>query len=130
MDDVLRSLDIEFFGKGNHKILCDEFLGHPEAVLLDVRTREETESLCFPLEHQVSLSLAIPLNQLPDRLDDVPRDRLVGILCVSDVRSAMAFLYLRSKGFTNVRILPGGTAGLAQQLKPGNVRKQVQARRS
>lgn len=128
MDDFLRTVDIDFLGRGKHKIPCDDFLANPEAVLVVVRTREETESVCFPLKHQVSLSLAIPLHELPDRLDEIPKDRLVGLLCVTDVRSAMAFLYLRSKGYENVRILPGGTSGLAAHVKTGKVRKQILAR--
>jgi len=128
MDDFMRTLTFDFFGQGKHKITCDEFLGDPNAVLLDVRTREEVECLSFPLKHQVSLSLAIPLDKLPDRLDEIPRDRVVGLLCVTDVRSSMAFLYLRSKGLNNVRILAGGTSGLVEQLKTGKVRNHILAK--
>jgi len=125
MDDLVRSLDKNFFGQGKHKIACEKFLATPEAVLLDVRTREEMECLAFPLKHYVSLCLTIPLNELPDRLDEIPRDRVVGVFCTSDVRSSMAFLYLRGKGFENVRVLTGGAAGLAGQITPGNVYKHL-----
>ncbi len=128
MDDFVRELTFAFFGQGKHKITCDKFLGNPDAVLLDVRTREEVECLHFPLKHQVRQSLAIPLNELPDRLDEIPRDGVIGLLCVTDVRSSMAFLYLRSKGFDNVRILAGGTSGLVEQLKTGKVRNHILAK--
>ena len=50
---------------------------------------------------------------------------MVAVLCVSDVRSAMAYLYLQTNGYNHVRILAGGIVGLAEQLKPGAVRKHV-----
>ena len=128
MDDFVRSLTLDFLGGGGHKVLPDALFSDPSAVLLDVRTREEVQSVCFPLENQVSISLQIPLNELPDRLVEIPRDRLVGILCVTDVRSAIAYAYLQTHGLDNVRVLAGGTAGLLEQLKTGNVRRHVLAR--
>jgi len=128
MHAFIRNLTCEFFGQGRHKVTYDSLFSDPSSVLLDVRTREETQSVCFPLEHHVSLSLRIPLNELPDRLKEIPRDRMVGILCVSDVRSAIAYAYLHANGLANAHILVGGTAGLVEQLKTGKVYKQVVAK--
>jgi rhodanese-related sulfurtransferase len=128
MDAFLRRLTFDFLGQGRHKVAYETLFSDPEGVLLDVRTREEMQSVRFTLEHQVSLSLHIPLDELPDRLEEVPRNCRVGILCVSDVRSAIAYAYLQANGFENVRVLAGGTAGLLEQLKTGMVRKQMTAR--
>ena len=128
MDDFLRRLTFDFLGRGSHKVLPAALFSDPAAVLLDVRTREELQSVCFPLVNQVSMSLQIPLNELPDRLAEIPRGCLVGILCVSDVRSAIAYAYLQVRGFDNVRVLAGGTAGLLDQLKTGNLRRSILAR--
>jgi rhodanese-related sulfurtransferase len=128
IDNFLRSLTFDFLGQGRHKVAYETLFSDPEAVVLDVRTREEMQSVCFTLEHQVSLSLHIPLNELPDRLEEVPRNCRIGILCVSDVRSAIAYAYLQANGFENVRVLAGGTAGLLEQLKTGMVRKLMISR--
>ena len=128
MNDVLRSLTFEFLGTGKHKIAHGAFLDLPDSVLLDVRTNEEVESVSFSLKGTISQSLHIPLNELPDRWGEVTGKGIVGILCVTDVRSAMAYLYLQSKGITNVRVLAGGTAGLLAELKTGKVRNRLIAK--
>lgn len=125
MDNVLRGLTFEFLGTGGHKITDDTFLDLPDATLLDVRTNEEVQAVSFSLKGLVSRSLHIPLNELPDRWEEIPREGLVGMLCVTDVRSAMAYIYLQSKGVSNVRVLAGGTAGLLAELKTGKVRKRL-----
>jgi rhodanese-related sulfurtransferase len=130
IDDVLRGLTFEFLGQGAHKTASEDLLGDPNATLLDVRTDEEVRAVRFPLEGLALRSLHIPLSDLPDRTEEVPSRELVAILCVSDVRSAIAYVYLQSQGFRNVRILTGGTAQLLNQLKTGNVRKQLLARRN
>jgi len=127
METLLRTMTLDFFGQGMHKISYDLLFKIPDAALLDVRTREEIDSVSFPLKYQVGLTLQIPLNELPNRLEEVPKDKTVAVLCVSDVRSAMAYLYLQAHGYAQARILAGGTAGLVEQLKPGNVRKHVMA---
>jgi len=128
LEDTLRSMTFEFLGRGCHKVSHAELFAAEDAVVLDVRTREETESVCFPLRHQVRTVLEIPLNELPDRLSEIPGDRPLGILCVSDIRSAMAFAYLRAMGYTEARILAGGTAALVDELRTRKVLKQAAAK--
>jgi len=125
LEGTLRSMTFEFLGTGGHKVAHADLFAAPDAVVLDVRTREEAESLAFPLRHQVREVIQIPLNELPDRLDELPPDCPIGILCVSDVRSAIAFAYLRAKGCTQARILAGGTAALVAELKTGKVREHI-----
>jgi rhodanese-related sulfurtransferase len=125
MDKILKKLDFTFLSKGGHKVSNVDFLDLTDATLLDVRTNEEVHTVNFSLEGLVAQSLHIPLNELPERLSEVPSNGVVGLLCVSDVRSAMAYIYLQSKGFINVRVLVGGSAGLLEELKTGKVRKRL-----
>lgn len=123
----MKSMDFEFLSRGMHKITYDTLFERPDGVLLDVRTYEEMESVIFPLKYHIGKTLRIPLNELPDRLDELPRDRPVAVLCVSDIRSAMAYLYLQVNGYEHVRILAGGLAGLAEQMKPGKIRRHMKS---
>lgn len=75
-----------------------------EVHLLDVRTREEWNG---ELRHLDGAQL-IPLDELRDRIDEVPRDRPVVAICRSGRRSAMATNILRSAGVTRVANLTGG----------------------
>ena len=45
MEQVIRSLTLEFFGKGKHKISPDEFFETKNGFLLDVRSKEESDSI-------------------------------------------------------------------------------------
>jgi rhodanese-related sulfurtransferase len=64
-----------------------------EAFVLDVRSREEYEA------GHVEGAYLIPVDELRDRLDEVPRDRPVLAYCKSGLRSYLATRILRQKGF-------------------------------
>jgi rhodanese-related sulfurtransferase len=72
------------------------------AVILDVREVSEYEAGHIP-DAQL-----IPLGELPDRLNEVPRDETVVIVCRSGNRSAQAHQFLLDQGFTNVHNMKGG----------------------
>ena len=80
------------------------------AVLLDVRERDEWNAGHAPGARHV------PLGDLPNRLDSLPRDRQVVVVCRSGHRSSQATSFLVRSGFDVVN-LDGGmrawaTAGL------------------
>ena len=75
-----------------------------EVHILDVRTRVETEE--EPV--QVAAAQLIPLNELRDRLTEVPTNRPVVTLCRSGRRSVMAFDILRKAGWAEVANIKGG----------------------
>jgi NADPH-dependent 2,4-dienoyl-CoA reductase/sulfur reductase-like enzyme/rhodanese-related sulfurtransferase len=54
----------------------------------------------------------IPQGQLAKRLDEVPRDRRVVLVCNSGARSYEAFVILAHAGFDNVVNVAGGMSGL------------------
>ena len=72
--------------------------------VLDVRSRAEFEG---ELGHLEAAHL-IPLDELRDRLDEVPRDRPIVALCQSGKRSAMAVDILRKADFERVANVNGG----------------------
>lgn len=63
----------------------------------------------------------IPINKIPDRICEIPKEKLVAVFCPANVRSSIVYAYLLSKGFSNVRILEGGYAALTEALKPGKM---------
>ena len=72
--------------------------------ILDVRETWEHE------EGRIPGAQNIPLNSLPDKLDDLDelKDQEIIVHCKSGSRSASAKAYLTQQGFTNVRNLVGG----------------------
>ena len=72
--------------------------------ILDVRSAGEFEG---DLGHLQGSHL-IPLDQLRQRLDEIPRDRPVVTVCQSGKRSAMAAQILLKSGYEQVANLTGG----------------------
>ena len=121
----LSERNFEYWSTGQHKIDPPVFFekwAKGEAVLLDVRAAEERELLRFPF------ALEIPVNELPARLNEIPRDKLVVTFCSGGDRANVAFAYLHAQGFENIRIMPGGYANLLPEMMPGKVRKTLQAK--
>lgn len=121
----LSGLTFEYWSTGQHKIEPATFFEKwtkGEAVLLDVRAEEEKQFASLPF------ALAIPVNELPARLNEIPHDKLVVTFCSGGDRANVAFAYLRAQGFENVRIMPGGYATLIPEMMPGKVRKTLQTK--
>lgn len=121
----LSGLDFEYWSTGQHKVEPAVFFekwAKGEAVLLDVRTPEEKGFVAFPF------ALEIPINELPARLNEIPRDKLVVTFCSGGDRANVAFAYLHAQGFENVRIMPGGYANLFPELMPGKVRATLRSK--
>ena len=130
MEQLLRNMTLEFFGTGKHKILPDTLLEIKNVLLLNVRTKEEDEFISIKLGNHSNIDCKnIPLNELPDRIDEIPEEKLIAIFCPANSRSGMAYIYLLSKGFTKVRILEGGYAALTDAVKPGKVLKIIQEKK-
>jgi len=124
LEKVISAMDFDYFGTGQHKIDVGTFLSNDDAVLLDVRSMEEKETLSVELFHHCRV-LHIPVNEVPSRLHEIPQDKLIGVFCSSGVRNVIIFAYLTSRGYKRVKVLPGGYAGLTEGLMPGKIHKRV-----
>ena len=75
-----------------------------DPVVLDVRNEGEWQGGHLPG------SLNLPLGSLDQRLGEIPGDRPVIVHCQTGARAAMGASLLRARGFTDVRLFPGGFA--------------------
>ncbi|UUZ79487.1 rhodanese-like domain-containing protein [Paenibacillus sp. P26] len=78
------------------------------AKLIDVREPAE-----WDYYHLDELEL-LPMNTIPSRLEESPRDRPIYVVCAHGVRSAHVCAYLKHHGFEEVVNVEGGMAALAQ----------------
>ncbi len=118
--EILREMTFEFFGSGGHKIEPEALFAAKDAILLDVRAPPEQESIQLKLRHHIRV-LWIPTEQVPDRLAEIPRNVPIGVFCTTGFRSAVVWLYLRAKGYENVRVVLGGYEALTSLLLPGRL---------
>ncbi|MCD6566473.1 MAG: rhodanese-like domain-containing protein [Bacteroidales bacterium] len=124
VENAISKMDFQYFGTGQHKIDAESFLKKEDSVFLDVRAKEETETIKIVLKHHLPV-IEIPLHELPSRLNELPKDKHIGVFCSSGVRCSIAFAYLKHKGFENVRIVEGGYVQLLDALNPGKVYKHL-----
>jgi rhodanese-related sulfurtransferase len=82
------------------------------ALLLDVREPFEIATCA------VAGSTHVPMRQIPEALSDLPRDRLVLVLCHHGGRSLRVTQFLRANGFAQVSNVAGGIDAWAQQIDP------------
>jgi rhodanese-related sulfurtransferase len=80
--------------------------------LLDVRTQEEWN------EYHVPGTTHIPLDQLPDRLAEVPADQPVVVICRSGNRSQQGRDILEKAGYGQVTSMAGGLKAWRTQGYP------------
>lgn len=72
--------------------------------VLDVRQPDELDERLG----RIADAQHVPLNELKDRLDEIPRDRPVIPVCHAGMRSGQATVILRQAGFPRVANLRGG----------------------
>jgi NADPH-dependent 2,4-dienoyl-CoA reductase/sulfur reductase-like enzyme/rhodanese-related sulfurtransferase len=82
--------------------LMDELVGDHPPFVLDVRTPAEYA------DGNLDVAVNIPLDELRNRLEEVPRDRQVVVHCRSGYRSYVAQRILMNSGWEQVRNLQGG----------------------
>ena len=81
-------------------------------LLLDVRAPGERQ------RKYIDGSISVPLNQLPTRLTELPRDRRLFVYCAGGYRSSIAASLLQREGFDQVIELAGGLAAWETQQLP------------
>jgi len=75
---------------------------HPDVFLFDVREEWEYENGHIPG------ILLIPMETVPDRLEEIPADKNVIVTCRSGNRSGKVAEFLRMQGYPNVHNMLGG----------------------
>lgn len=91
-------------------------LAEKKAVLVDIRFPEEAKAW------KMGFGLYIPLNELPKRLAELPKDKIIVTACPHKDRSSIAMAYLRTRGY-NAKYLTDGLIGLAENLR-GDIAKE------
>ena len=86
----------------------EEIRNRDDVVLIDVR--EDWEYA----EGHIPGATLIPLGQVPNRLDEIPKDKTVVAVCRSGNRSGQATNFLRQQGFENVHNMQGGMNAWSQ----------------
>lgn len=124
IEKAIAKMDFNYFGTGQHKISVEDFLKKDNALLLDVRSDQERETIRFGLKYHCPV-LEIPVDQVPSRKSEIPKDRFIGVFCSSSVRCVIIFAYLKSLGYEDVRVLPGGYNALFSELLPGKILKKI-----
>ena len=81
-----------------------DWIAHQRPTVLDVREPAEYAG------GHVPGAVSIPQADLALRLDDVPRDRELLVVCEGGTRSARAARFLKQVGYSRVTNLAGGTS--------------------
>ncbi len=84
--------------------------------VLDIREPWELDICVLPD------SLRIPLQQIPQQLDALPREHPLVVICHHGMRSAMVTGFLRENGFANACNLAGGIDAWARLVEPAMAR--------
>lgn len=103
----------------NMKIKTPDMLALVEegkAILVDVRFAEE-----FEVWH-MNFAKNIPLNELPKRLGELPKDKLIITACPHNDRSNLARLFLVQNGY-NAKYLNDGLLKTADFLRGENAKE-------
>lgn len=84
--------------------------------LLDVREQGEWDTCSIPG------NILISLGQIPGRLNEIPKDKLIVAYCHHGRRSERALQFLQQQGFGQLRNLQGGIDAWAIAVDPGMTR--------
>ncbi len=124
--ELLNTCTFDFFGQSKHKLTPEKLLKTPDALILDVRSNEEFKSIVVSYGAFSNIDhIHIPISEITERIDEVPKDKNIAVFCPSNFRSTLVYAYLKMKGYESVRILSGGYLGLAELTMPGKLYKHL-----
>lgn len=78
--------------------------------LIDIRFKEEFDAW------NMGFSTHIPLDELPVRLNELDKDKIIVTACPHKDRAILGMVFLRTKGFRS-KYLTDGLVGLAEHLR-------------
>jgi rhodanese-related sulfurtransferase len=110
-DTYLKNFDYK--ARTDMKIKTFEMLNlleEDKVQVIDIRFPEEVKTWSF------GFAKNIPLNELPNRLDELDKDKLIVTVCPHNDRANIARMYLMLKGY-NARYLSDGLLNTADYLR-------------
>lgn len=93
-----------------HEWLADKKRAAP--LIVDVRESWE-HAICKLPDAQL-----VPMQQVPARIDELPRERDIVVVCHHGMRSYQVAEFLAGEGFTRLYNLSGGIAAWAEEVDP------------
>ena len=105
--------DFDYKDRKHMKINSKELIAllkEDKALLVDIRFKEE------PGAWHMGIGIFMPLNELPARYEELPKDKIIVTACPHKDRSNIAAQYLRLKGF-DAKYLTDGLLGMAENLR-------------
>ena len=114
--------DFDYQARKDMKIKSKEMLklvSQGKAQLIDIRFREE-----YAAWHLAG-SINIPLNELPARLNELDKNKLIITACPHNDRANMGRMYLQLKGY-KVKYLSDGLLTAIEQLRGDNAKVYIE----
>ena len=90
--------------------------GGENIMLLDIREPDEIETVSIPW------ATTIPMGELTARIDELPHDATIAVMCHAGGRSARVTAFLEQHGFTNAYNVTGGIDAWAERIDPSLAR--------
>ena len=90
-----------------------------KAQLIDIRFKEEFAAWHMPY------AINIPLNELPKRLNELDKNKVIVTACPHKDRAIIGRMFLTLKGY-NSRYLKDGLIGLAEFLRGDNAKEFIE----
>jgi len=89
------------------------------ALIVDVRNKSEVEEVTFDVPNYIN----IPLNELEDRINEIPKDKEIVMVCKSGERSLKTTYFLMNAGYENIYNMRDGIIKWASKGFPtkGNI---------
>ncbi|WP_455373461.1 rhodanese-like domain-containing protein [Limibacillus halophilus] len=87
-----------------------------DLIVLDIREPWELDVA------RLEGTLDIPMNEIPERLSELPKDKPVAVLCRSGARSLRVTEYLRARGYDLTSNVAGGILAWADNFDPSMTR--------
>ena len=93
-------------------VLKEKLSNNDDFILLDVRTDSE-----YYLS-RIKGSIHIPMQLVPQKIDDLDKNKEIIVQCKSGKRSAKICEFLLNNNFKNVKNLAGGILDWAKKIDP------------
>ncbi|MDQ1772631.1 hypothetical protein GQR60_19665 [Labilibaculum sp. A4] len=92
--------------------LAQEMEKRQDLLMLDVREHTEIQ-ICHLKD-----AMHVPMGQIPNKLEDLPKNKDLVVFCHMGVRSKQVMNYLRKNGFSRVFNLKGGIDRWSVEVDP------------